>query len=220
VPQAWIRDTPLPPKVWQQAPGGLVVMGGGGVLQYTDATTTACGDATTCTGSNRGAVVAAGLEYGFSRFLSAQGTYVRPSTVNASGSGTGFHFETAREAQLVTFAGKIGGAAGPVKLYGLAGGTYHRLSTTTTNTIDATTLTIGGTTQTAPGGTTTLVLRTQGWGWLFGGGVESWLASRVAVYGEVAFASLSGSNVDGPEGVIEDSGPLVVVGLKLHVGRQ
>jgi hypothetical protein len=217
-PQAWMRDVPPPPRVWRRAPGGLVIMGGGGGLQFADVRTAACGDATTCTVRDSAGAVAAGLEYGFSRFVSAQGTYVRPSTTTASGSGTGFRFDTTQKAQIVAFAGKVGGQAGPLKLYGLAGGTYHRLSSTTTNTLDDTTLTVGDATQTAAGGTTTIVLRAQGWGWLFGGGAETWLARRFAVYGEVALARLSSSNVDGPEGVIDDFGRFVVFGAKVHVG--
>lgn len=217
-PKEWLRHGPAPVKVWRQPPDGLVLMGGGGVLQLADARTATCGEATTCTGSARDNTVAAGLEYGFSRFISAQGSYVRPSPATTTGSGTGFRFSETRDTQFVTFAGKLGVPVGPVKLYGLAGGTYHHLLSTTTNTIEDVTLVVGGVSQTATGGTTTLRLRAKGWGWLFGGGVESWIAPRVAIFGEMALASLSSTNADGPEGGVDDRGTFAIIGAKVHVG--
>jgi hypothetical protein len=92
-----------------------------------------------------------------------------------------------------------------VRLYGKGGLNYHQATSTTVQTIDNVSQTIA--------------FRTKGYGWLFGGGLEGWVTSRVALFGEFDLANLKGDAEGGGEAFIDDRLRLFMGGIRLHIGR-
>jgi hypothetical protein len=90
---------------------------------------------------------------------------------------------------------------------------------TTTESIADYIYTVDDVTTTIPGGSQTFQLRTGGWGWLFGGGLEVWVSSRFGVYGEFTYTELKGDNLDLGEGSINDRLFLIFGGVRVHLGR-
>ena len=70
-----------------------------------------------------------------------------------------------------------------------------------------------------PGGTQTIEIRTSGWGWQFGGGVEVWLKAYFALYGQVDRIHAKGEGVDGPAGEFSDFLNAITFGGKYRFGR-
>ena len=193
------------PHTWTQAPAGLVVFGGGGFLTFRDAAAIFCGSVTSCSGKDRQLAYTGGATFWITPFLGAEASYLRPRKVTAQGSGDTFRFDSSLDTQIVTVAGKVGVPIGPVRLYGQAGMNYHQATSLTTETIDTV--------------AQTLQLKTKGWGWLFGGGGEVWLAGSFALYGELGFAAIKGPNEAGGEGRIDDRVHYIVGGARVRIGR-
>lgn len=205
-------------RIWT-SPTGLVLFGGGGLAKFRDAAALACGDVTACAGGDFSGAYTVGAAYWFTRFLGAEASYLKPAEVNVDGSGTNFRFNSFLDAHVVTAAGIVGVPIGPVRLYGQAGANYHRATSGTTQTIEDVTVTIEGVTQTIKGGTQTYGLRTAGWGWLFGGGLEAWLTSYIAIYGEGWRAAIKGTALDDAEGSVDDGLTSIVIGARVRIGR-
>jgi hypothetical protein len=204
----------------REAPGaGLVLFGGGGYGQTSDATAVACGDVQGCTGDESGIGLTGGAEYRFNRVLSAEVSYVRPSAVTASGEGATFRFDSEQNAHVFAIAGKVGVPIGVAKLYGRGGATYHQAKIVTNQTQDDRTVTVDEAPLTIPGGTQAFELKTDGWGWLFGGGLEVWFSPSFAIYGELDFTALKGDDVNGGEGKLDNRLGAVLVGLRVHIGK-
>ena len=129
---------------------------------------------------------------------------MQPLDVNTSGNGTGFHFSSVLEAHFFTINGKIGIPVGRVRIYGQGGSNYHSASLSTTQTNDDKQITTGGVSTTLPGGTQTIEIKTGGWGWQFGGGLEVWMKSWLGIYGEANRTRLKGDSVEGPQGELSD----------------
>ena len=89
----------------------------------------------------------------------------------------------------------------------------------TTQTQDPRTVTVDEVVQTIPGGTQTFELKTDGWGWLFGGGLEVWVSPSFAIYGEFDYGALKGSDVSGGEARIDDRLTSALLGLRVHIGK-
>lgn len=230
-PMVWLRQGPAPSEwlaqgaegaiatgVRRPSPVGLVLSGGGGFARFADAITQSCGNVPDCSGKKFKIAGTASVAYWLTRFLAIEGSYLKPRNVTAAGSGSTYHFNSLLDANIFTFAGKVGAPLGPVRLYGQAGATYHRATSTTNQTIDPTTITVDGVEQTVPGGSETLTLDTQGWGWLFGGGIEGWVTPRFAIYTEVEFLRLKGKAIGGGDGVMDDRVTSMVAGLRVRVG--
>lgn len=159
-------------RLWSPSLTGLQLFGGGGYSTVRDAQLIACGDVTPCGGHDSGLGYTAGATYWISRFIGAEASYVKPPKVTAQGSRDTFSFNSSLDADVVTIAGKVGVPIGLVRLYGQVGTNYHWATSFTTETINS--------------ATQTFELKTQGWGWLFGGGGEVWIAHSVGLYGEAA----------------------------------
>jgi opacity protein-like surface antigen len=198
-------DPDAPARAWTPSLGGLVLFGGGGFGAFRDARALACGNVSPCGGHDSGLGYTAGATYWFGRFIGAEGSYLRPGKVTANGSGEGHSFDSSLDPQMVTIAGKVGVPLGPVKLYGMAGANYHEATSTTTQTI--------------AGASQTLEFQTEGWGLLFGGGLDAWIASRVALYVEGGFAGLKGTAVGGGEAQIDDRLRFILVGVRIRISR-
>lgn len=200
-------------------PSGLVLFGGGGYLQTTDATTVACGDVSSCQGSESGFGFTAGAEYRFHPLLSVEFSYVKPPAVTTAGAEATFIFTTEQKTDVYTVAGKIGAPFGRAKIYGRGGTSFHQAKVLTTQVQDPRTVTVDDAPFVIPGGTQIVELRTDGWGWLFGGGLEIWASRTFAFYGEFNYGTLKGDDVNGGEGRIDNHLSTIVGGLRVHIGR-
>jgi hypothetical protein len=192
-----------PVHTWPVPPTGLVVFGGGGLAKFSDLALAACGNVTPCDINDSGVAYTAGATYWITKFLGAEGSYIRPDTGTASGVNTAFAFTNSLDAHLFTLAGKIGIPAGPLRFYGTVGTNYHRATYVTTETI-------GGATQ-------RFEFKTRGWSWMWNGGSEVWLGSSFALYGEVGFARLRNASVEGT-GVLDDHVRSMLFGAKVRIG--
>lgn len=200
-------------------PTGLVLFGGAGLLTFSDATQAVCGNVTTCLADSFTGAASVGVEYWFGRFLGVHASFAKAAHMNTDGSGAGFRFNSALGTRLGTLAGMAGVPIGPVRVYGLAGGNYHRATSATTETIDDVTVVIDTVSQTFKGGTQTFNATTEGGGWLFGGGIEAWVTRSFAIYGEGQRARLKGSTVAGGDGAINDHVTVLIVGARVRLGR-
>jgi hypothetical protein len=208
-----------PPRVWPPAPGGLVLFGGGGFATFRDAVTAACGNVGSCAGDSAFGAYAAGVTYWFIPYLAAEVSYLKPPQLSVEGSGAAYRFTTNLDAHLATVAGKIGVPIGPVRLYGQIGGNFHRAVSGTTQIIDDATVTVDGVTQTIQGGTQTFELKTAGWGWVFGGGLEAWVTRSFGLYAEAGRAALKGSEIDDGQAVMDDGVTSFIIGARIRIGR-
>jgi hypothetical protein len=237
-PAVWVRQGPVPAAWLRQGseevaaarnamelPTGFVLFGGGGFVKFRDAVAVACGSLANCTGDLTGVGITGGAEFWFTRYLSAEATYLKPSDVTATGDGGYYRFNSILSTHVFTFAGKLGVQAGPVRIYGKGGATYHRAMSTTMQTIDDRTVTVGdptvgGTTEEiVKGGTQVFELDTSGWGWMFGGGLEGWVSPTLALYMEGGYDQIRGADRSNGEGLIRDRVIYAVMGIRVHLGR-
>jgi len=202
------RVSLAPPRAWGPPPIGLVLFGGGAFTKVRDTRALACGNVTQCSGEDAGLSYTFGAAYWVTPFLAAEGSYVKPADVTAAGTGDTFRFNSSLDAHVVTVAGKVGVPLGPVRLYGQLGANYHRATFDTTQTM----------TNVTEGGTQTYELETGGWGWMFGGGLEAWVAPRFAIYGEGGRAALKGAAVDDGDGAIDDRLTFILFGARVRIG--
>jgi len=191
--------TKLPP-----APEGLILSAAAG-LGSTGASSSACGSAASCTPSDRVGIVSLSAGWWISHIVGVEATFLRPSNATAFGSGDGYHFTSARQTRAWTIGGLVGVPVGGVRLYGRGGAVFNRTTDTTNETIDIS-------------GSQTLELKTAGWGWYGGGGLEVWLKPFVAFYAEGGVLKLRGSALGGAEGSLDDQVPIATVGARFHLG--
>jgi hypothetical protein len=207
---------PGPGTLWATPRQGLVLFGGIGLSSFRDAFVIACGNVSPCSGDDSPLSYTAGASYWISPYIAAEGSYFRPEKMTFTGNGDGFRFTGTLDAEVFTIAGKIGIPFRSVRVYGKAGGTYHRATAGTSETIDEKTITVDGVQQTIPGGTQALELKTAGWGWLFGGGVEVWVFRSVGLYGEVSRLTLKGGERGGGEGKFDEGVTALMGGVRLR----
>lgn len=194
-----------PQKPGPRAPKGLVLFGGAGLADFRDAVAISCGTAAPCDGKNAGLNYGGGVTLWITRFLAAEGSYMKPRNAKASGSGTDYSFNSALDTHVVTITGRLGVPAGPVRVSGLVGTNYHFATLTTKETIK--------------GQSQTFVVDTRGWGWVFGAGIEIWTAPVFALYADAGIAGLRGVPVSGGEARFNDRLRFVTVGARVRVGR-
>jgi hypothetical protein len=207
------------PRSWRPAPTGLVVFGGGSYTAFKDARAAVCGNVDNCSGADSGVGYTFGIAYWLLPFIAAEATYLKPANATAIGTGANYDFSNVVDADVLIVAGVAGLPVGPLRVYGKGGMTYHRALFATTETIDDSTITIDGVAQTIPGGTQKLEFQTGGWGWMFGGGLEAWMNRTFAIYGEFGWVALKGKDLDGGEGVMDDTLIQVLFGARVHLGR-
>jgi hypothetical protein len=203
---------------WDEVPTGLVVFGGAGLSEFRDAFDLQCGDATQCTGGDSHTTYLAGGTFWLNPFLGVEGAFVKPPGVNANGTGTGFQFNSVLSSRIYQINGKAGVPIGRTRIYGQGGTNYHRATMTVTETIDETTVTVGGITEPVHGGTQTIELKTGGWGWQAGAGLEVWVKPSIGVFGEVSRTHLKGEGLEGGHGTLDDYLNAVFVGMRLRIG--
>jgi Outer membrane protein beta-barrel domain len=187
------------------SPTGLVLSGGLGLARFRDARTLACGNVTPCGGHDSKFGYTWGVTYWFTRWLAAEGTYLKPMETTATGASGTFTFDSSLTADIFTVVGKLAAPIGPVRLYGQAGMNYHQAISRTTDTV--------------AGASQTFELRTHGWQLVFGGGGEGWITHRVALFGEVNVARIKGVDERGGEGHIDDRMRSLMGGMRVRLGR-
>jgi hypothetical protein len=197
-----------PPRVWKPAPTGLVLFGGGTFAKVGGVTAIACGDVTTCSGDEAGLGYSVGAAYWITPFLAAEVAYVQPADATATDTTETFSFNSAFEPQVLTILGKVGIPLGPVRPYGQVGASYHQAKFTTNQTM----------TQAETPNTLSYQLRTSGWGFAFGGGVEMWFSSVLGLYGEFGSSAVKGSARDDADGAVDDRLTYVLFGARLRIG--
>lgn len=210
-PASWLRtgsEGAQPAWQWSTPAKGLGVFGGVGLSSLSDTATGACGTSTTtCNSTSVRPVLSAGVDYWITRFVAAEVSVVRPSDVTAVGSGDAYKFDSRITTRLLIVAAKAGTSVGPARIYGL-GGLDRVQSTSTTNE-----------TLTATSATQTLALKSEGWSWVGGGGLELAMSRWVSLYGEFTLARVKGTPSGGGEGGIDDRLMFGVIGARLHIGR-
>jgi hypothetical protein len=173
------------------APRGIVVFAGGGMSEFNDIVGQRCGFVEDCSGDPNVIAVTGGVDLWLTRWLGVEGSYTKPKKVSVLGVGGPFKFTDTFDAHLIVAAGKIGIPIGRARLYAKGGGLFHRATTASAVTINEETQTVR--------------LKTEGWGWLTGGGIEIWTSRTFAVYGEVQVGKIKGKAVgDNIEGIADD----------------
>ena len=198
-------------------PLGFVVFGALGIPTFSNTLDTACGNATTCSRDSFTGAGAIGATYWIKSFLGAQITLAKPADQSAIGSGTTFRFSSKLDSRLVTIAATGGVPVGAVRLYGLGGTNYHRARFSTSETIEDPTLVVLNSPQRIEGGTQAFEHRTEGWNWMFGGGLEAWVTKSVGFYGEMQHTRLKATDVGSLEGGIDDHLTLIVFGARVRL---
>lgn len=197
-----------PPRVWKPAPTGLVIFGGGGLTKLGDVTGTACGDLTSCSGDQSNLGFTVGAAYWLTPFLAAEGSYIKAGEATATASTDTYRFTSLFNADVFTVVGKVGIPVGPVRPYGQVGGSYQQSKFRTEQEqlgdVDPKNL--------------TYEMRTKGWGLVFGGGVEVWLSSVFAFYGEVGNVGVKGKADDDEEGQYDDRMWTFLGGIRVRLG--
>ena len=167
----------------------------------------ACGDAPTCNSTSITPLLSAGAGGWITKHIGAQVSFVRPSDATATGGGDTYTFDTKVQTRMTLIAARAGVPAGPTRIYGMGGLSYLELTTTTIETL------------TADKSQQTLAQKSTGWSWMAGGGVETWVAKRIAVYGEFIVANAKGTPIAGGLGGIDDKMLFGVVGVRLRLSR-
>jgi len=204
-PAAWLQDAAAtaPGTRLTIAPRGLMLFGGGGRTLFSEFSSQACGDVTTCTAEDQAFSATGGIGYWFSEYAGAEASYLRPGRITAEGSGTRFTFDSEMDGEVLLFAGKGAVPIGRVRLFGMGGANYHRATFTTRQTTD--------------GSAQTLQWRTEGWGPAFGGGAEVWLTPSVGLYGEFGRLRLKGDDVAGGEAQTAAWMNSIVGGIRVRI---
>jgi hypothetical protein len=169
------------------APKGLVAFGGGGLARTSEAERIACGDVADCSSDGFVGAYNLGATLWITRWLGVEGSYLRPSRIVITGEPGTFSFSNTIDIDIINVVAKVGVPAGPVRFYGQGGGTYHEATNTMTQTL-------GEASQ-------TVETNTDGWSYTFGGGLEGWISSRLALYGEAGITKIKGK--ERLSGVIE-----------------
>ena len=210
---------PRPIRAWNAAPTGFVFSGGGGFMSFSDVESISCGNLANCEGSGFDLGYTAAATFWFKPFLAAEVAFVRPGIATVEGGGSNFGFTSELDSRILTVAGKAAAPLGPIRIYGKGGGTLQQSTYTTTQNVSDQTVTVGNVQQLIPGGTQIYELKTEGWAWMFGGGLEVWVKRWLGLYAEGSFLKLKGSPVDDAEGELSDRITSIVIGAQVHIGR-
>jgi hypothetical protein len=224
-PTVWLRQGPvdLSPKRasvrWDSTPNGLIVFGGAGIGTFRDALLFLCGSVSPCQGGDSRTTYSAGATFWLGPFVGVEGSFLKPAGVNANGTASNFRFNSVQSTRLYVINGKVGIPINRARVYGQGGTNYHRATQTTNETIDDTTVTVNGLIEPVTGGTQKIELKTGGWGWQFGGGLEVWLKPSTALYGEVGRTRLNGEGLEGRQGELKDYLTTFLFGIRLKIRR-
>jgi hypothetical protein len=223
-PKSWLTSTPeengpAGARSWPPAPSGLTAFGGGAFTTNSNTLASACGNAAECSSNGFRPAFTAGAAYWISPNLAVEGSYLKPGALTVTGADSTYTFRSELITDIVTIAGKVGGQVGPARIYGFGGMNYQFSDFSTLETTGDIAITVDGETQIIAGGTQELFYQTKGWGWMFGGGVEIWVAPKFGIYGEVSRLKLNGSDTRGGEGMLDDQLTTIVMGIRFALTR-
>jgi hypothetical protein len=213
-----LRD-PRPARAWGRAPRGLVLFGGAGFGRRARCRADRVRHARRLQRRWRPRGVQRRGDVLDRERRGSRGELSEAAQLDVRGSGEGFRFTSAFDVEMATVAGTVGVPVGAVRMYGKIGTNYQRSTFSTTQSHDPQTIVVDGVEQTIQGTSQTLVLNTSGWGWYYGGGVETWITRSIGLYGEVSRATLKGEPDNGGEGLIDDALTSVFLGLRVRIGR-
>ena len=195
---------PTAGKVRVLAPKGLVIFGGGGIAQLDNPVRVSCGTVQDCDGDSAVIALSAGADFWVTPWLAAEGSYMKPRKITTEGAGGFFKFKDTYDIHLVTVAAKAGVPVGRARLYGRFGGVFHSATSTSVTTIDDV--------------DQTLKLRTEGWSWITGGGLEVWTGRKFALFGEMSYGKVRGDAVgDDVEGFVSDTLMSLIGGFRVRI---
>ena len=198
------RYDPTAGKVRVLAPKGLIAFGGGGISQFDNPVRFSCGTVTDCDGDGAVLAVSAGADFWVTKWLAIEGAYMKPRKITTQGAGGFFKFTDTYDAHLVSVSGKVGVPVGRARVFGKGGGLFHSATSTSV-------MTIADVDQ-------TLRLRTQGWSWTAGGGIEVWISPKFGLFGEANFGRIRGDAVgDNIEGEAHDNLTALVAGFRVKI---
>jgi hypothetical protein len=185
------RYDPTAGKIRLVAPKGIVVFAAGGMADFANFVSTQCGLVNDCSGDSNVVTFTGGADLWLTNWLGVEGAYSKPNKITVEGAEGSYKFTDTFDAHLITAAGKIGIPVGRARMYGKGGALYHRATTSSAVTINEQ--------------QQTLRLKTEGWGWLAGGGIEVWTGRKFAIFGEVQVGKIKGEAVgDNLEGTADD----------------
>lgn len=187
------------------SPTGLSLFAGGGLGKYRDAFIIACGNAPGCDGKDGGLGYSFGGTFWFTRWLAAEGGYLKARRTAVRGGDETFKFDSTFDVDIFPVVAKVGIPAGPFRPYGFIGSAYHQSTLTASETIE--------------GATQSFSQRTHGWGMHYGGGAEGWITSKVALFGEMSLTKVKGKAEDGGEGFVDDRMRFFGFGVRIQLSR-
>ena len=198
------RYDPTAGKVRLLAPKGLSVFGGGGLVQFDNPVRFSCGTVQDCDGDATVLGLVAGADFWVTPWLGVQGEYMKPRKITTQGAGGFFKFTDTYDVHLIALTGKVGLPIGRARLYGKGGALFHSATTTSVDTIADV--------------DQTLKLRTEGWSWIAGGGIEVWITKKFALYADADFGRIRGDAVgDDLEGEAHDNLMALVGGFRVRI---
>jgi hypothetical protein len=193
------------PSERRPSPTGLSLFAGGGYGKFQHAFAIACGDVIGCDGRDGGLGYTFGGTLWLTRWLGAEGGYLKSRNTKVHGAPGTFTFDSTFDVDIFPVIAKIGIPAGPFRPYGLAGMAYHQSTLTSSETIDA--------------ATQAFSQKTHGWGVIYGGGAEGWVTRKVAIYGELSVTKAKGDAQDGGEGFVDDHLRFFGFGVRIRLSR-
>jgi len=220
-PRLWLKDIepgsgPLP----REALYRLGVFAGGGFSIYRGVADATCGDASGCRAGDATIGTTVGISYWLSPWIGAEVSYAKDAKLTASGqpsASSTFTSETDPETFMV--GGKVGMTVNRVGLYARGGANFHRATTLETDVLPSITRVVNGITVILPGGTLTTGYRTQGWGWLTGGGLDVRATDRFGIYLDARLARISGTARDESPAVRDTLTMSFQMGLRFSLVR-
>jgi hypothetical protein len=198
-PRFWLKDIepgegPLP----REALYHLGVFAGGGFSIYRGVADATCGDASACRARDTTTGTTIGISAWLSPWIGAEVSYAKDAKLTASGlPSSSSTFTSVTDPEVFMVAGKVGLTIDRVGLYARGGANFHRATTLETDVLPNITRTVNGITVIFPGGTLATGYRTEGWGWLTGGGLDVRATDRIGVYLDGRVAKVAGSARDG-----------------------
>ncbi len=191
------------PRIWRPIPAGLLVFGGGGLAKLDSAADNFCGNAANCGGTNTGlGGYTFGATYWIRRWIGAEAAYVKPRQTKTTGGDT-YSFTSTQDTDVFTVLAKGGIPAGPLRIFGEGGGSYHQGTTKTVETIGV--------------ASQTIQYNTHGWTYTWGGGAEVWIWKKIALYADLGVTQVRGPANSGGEARMNDSIRYVFTGAKFSL---
>jgi opacity protein-like surface antigen len=193
---------------------------GSGLSNFRGVTASVCDLGVSCSGGDLSPGFTVGANYWFSPFIAADVSYGKDRILTANGHvGDSFNFTSTVDPEVLMLAAKIGVPVNArVTFYGKAGANHHRATTTNTDTLTDITVTVDGVSQTLPGGTLKTAYRTEGWGWLWGGGIDIHVTPHIGIYLDGRMLQLKGVSETG-EFTRDTVATSVQAGIRLGLGH-